>query len=265
MARFRPSDSLGSLIRSTAVECPAEMDFVQLGEWLLSFSDQDRDLLRHTREFRDFTDAACRLEQAKQIVKNWNVNEDIAKAKDRSVESKRSFLQYLLSDEALLCVFDFLESHSLVHASATCTRLRDLSYQNARSRCTEIERERQLTNVMQLLRAKEQIEGLGSQSDLYREEGTLVEPASLSTVRIPTLLLSRRVEVSRAGDPDYNGVYFCTGCNGNGYVFTKPRYPSRRVPTTESQTDEAGHQSREISDGSQSLKCIFSKNFSGQV
>ena len=40
----------------------------------------------------------------------------------------------------------------------------------------------------------------------------------------------RRIKVSGAGDPEFNGIYFCTGCNGNGFLFTKPRTPERRVP-----------------------------------
>jgi hypothetical protein len=58
---------------------------------------------------------------------------------------------------------------------------------------------------MQLLRAKEQIEGVGSGIDENH-------------VRVPILLLSRRMLVTDAGDPEYDGIYFCTGCNGNGFV-----------------------------------------------
>jgi hypothetical protein len=68
---------------------------------------------------------------------------------------------------------------------------------------------------MKLLRAKEHIDGIGH--SLYN-----------CHVRVPMLLLSRRILVTNAGDPEYNGVYFCTSSNGNGFVFTKPRSPEQR-------------------------------------
>jgi len=68
---------------------------------------------------------------------------------------------------------------------------------------------------MKMLRAREQIEGIC--------------PKVAPFVRVPMLGLSRRVEVKSAGDDEYNGIYFCTGCNGNGFIFTKPRVPERRV------------------------------------
>ena len=70
---------------------------------------------------------------------------------------------------------------------------------------------------MHLLRAYEQAEG--------------ISPRAGPFVRMPFLGLPRRVEVSRCGDEEFNGIYFCTGCNGNGFVFTKPREPRRRVRT----------------------------------
>jgi hypothetical protein len=68
---------------------------------------------------------------------------------------------------------------------------------------------------MKLLRAKEQIDGIGH--SLFN-----------CHVRVPMLLLSRRILVTNAGDPEYNGVYICTSSNGNGFVFTKPRSPEQR-------------------------------------
>lgn len=68
-----------------------------------------------------------------------------------------------------------------------------------------------------MLRAQEQIDGVGP-----REEAGPFVP-------IPMLGLRRRIKVSGAGDPEYNGIYFCTGSNGNGFLFTKPRSPERRV------------------------------------
>jgi hypothetical protein len=74
---------------------------------------------------------------------------------------------------------------------------------------------------MRMLRASEQIDGVGQREGSF---GPFVP--------IPMLGLGRRVRVIGAGDPEYDGVYFCTGCNGNGFLFTKPRWPERRVTTT---------------------------------
>jgi len=63
---------------------------------------------------------------------------------------------------------------------------------------------------MQMLRAQEQIDG--------------VRPSEPPFVRVPMLGLKRRMLVTQAGDVEYNGIYFCTQVNGNGYVFTKPRF-----------------------------------------
>jgi len=65
---------------------------------------------------------------------------------------------------------------------------------------------------MMLLRAKEQAEG--------------VIPESVS-VRVPLLSLQGRIVVRDAGDEDYNGIYHCTGTNGNGFLFSKPRFHQR--------------------------------------
>lgn len=90
---------------------------------------------------------------------------------------------------------------------------------------------RVLADPMRMLRAKEQIEGVGPTrrrnsggSGNDTEDGWRVP-----FVRVPMLGLSRRVVVTGAGDEEYNGVYFCTGSNGNGFLFTKPRVPERRV------------------------------------
>lgn len=70
---------------------------------------------------------------------------------------------------------------------------------------------------MQLLRAYEQAEG--------------ISPRTGPFVRMPFLGLPRRVSVNGCEDEEFNGIYFCTGCNGNGFVFTKPREPRRRIRT----------------------------------
>ncbi len=70
------------------------------------------------------------------------------------------------------------------------------------------------SQIMKLLRAKEQIQG--------------INPYMKPTVQIPLLGLPRRIHVSNCGDEEYNGIYFCTGSNGNGFLFTKPRTRRRR-------------------------------------
>lgn len=241
-------------------ENSSEVDLVRVGQWIVSLSSHDQVLLRHTREFKDFVDATCRLEKAQRNIQTWDGLNDTSEAKDLSIHSTRSFLQCTLSEEAVLGVLDFLESYSLVQIATTCTRLRDLAYRNARARCKEMERERQLTDVMCLLRAKEQIEGLDSGSNLF---GLNVSPVSgtLPSVRIPTLLPGRRVLVTGAGDADFNGIYFCTGCNGNGFVFTKPRCPFQRI----SQRAWNLNKKEENIHGFRNLNCIFARRFSGQV
>jgi len=64
--------------------------------------------------------------------------------------------------------------------------------------------------VIKLLRVKEHMLGIA--------------PNHRPIVRVPLLGLKRRVIVSGAGDEEYNGIYFCTGFNGNGFEFTKPRF-----------------------------------------
>lgn len=129
-----------------------------------------------------------------------------------------AFLQH--TDDVILRVFEFLECQSLIRASLTCSRFHQLAHRGATQRTYHIARTRQLHNVMQLLRAHEQI---------FDEEDHTNEIATVGHVRVPMLLLGRRILVTNAGDPEYNGLYYCTSANGNGFVFTKPRYPIRRA------------------------------------
>ena len=122
---------------------------------------------------------------------------------------------------------------------------------------------------MQLLRAKEQIDGVGNVTPNIM--GNL--QADTCHVRVPTLLLSRRVLVSNCGDAEFNGVFYCTGSNGNGFVFTKPRYPEQRVLRSEQASrmilpDEVFLDSRlesEVTQPGQLLRCIIAKRFSNEV
>eukprot|EP00584_Thalassiosira_punctigera_P006558 CAMPEP_0172537704 /NCGR_PEP_ID=MMETSP1067-20121228/9259_1 /TAXON_ID=265564 ORGANISM="Thalassiosira punctigera, Strain Tpunct2005C2" /NCGR_SAMPLE_ID=MMETSP1067 /ASSEMBLY_ACC=CAM_ASM_000444 /LENGTH=521 /DNA_ID=CAMNT_0013323059 /DNA_START=115 /DNA_END=1680 /DNA_ORIENTATION=- len=128
-----------------------------------------------------------------------------------------SFLQHLAVDDVLLRIFEFIDCSSLVRTGTTCHRFRELTTRSAEQRTQRLADGRLLRSAMKMLRAQEQIEGVGP-----REEAGPFVP-------IPMLGLRRRVKVVGAGDPEYNGIYFCTGSNGNGFLFTKPRSPERRV------------------------------------
>mmetsp|Transcript_36708 Transcript_36708/g.77031 ORF Transcript_36708/g.77031 Transcript_36708/m.77031 type:complete len:520 (-) Transcript_36708:276-1835(-) len=128
-----------------------------------------------------------------------------------------SFLQHLAVDDVLLRIFEFIDCSSLVRTGTSCHRFRELTTRSAEQRTQRLADGRLLRSAMKMLRAQEQIEGVGP-----REEAGPFVP-------IPMLGLPRRVKVVGAGDPEYNGIYFCTGSNGNGFLFTKPRSPERRV------------------------------------
>mmetsp|Transcript_19735 Transcript_19735/g.34766 ORF Transcript_19735/g.34766 Transcript_19735/m.34766 type:complete len:502 (-) Transcript_19735:423-1928(-) len=128
-----------------------------------------------------------------------------------------SFLQHLAVDDVLLRIFEFIDCSSLVRTGTTCHRFHELTTRSAEQRTQRLADGRLLRSAMKMLRAQEQIEGVGP-----REEAGPFVP-------IPMLGLRRRVKVSGAGDPEYNGIYFCTGSNGNGFLFTKPRSPERRA------------------------------------
>ena len=128
-----------------------------------------------------------------------------------------SFLQHLAVDDVLLRIFEFIDCFSLVRTGTTCHRFHELTLRSAEQRTHRLADGRLLRSAMKMLRAQEQIDGVGP-----REEGGPFVP-------IPILGLRRRVKVTGAGDREYNGIYFCTGSNGNGFLFTKPRVPDRRV------------------------------------
>mmetsp|Transcript_51876 Transcript_51876/g.155688 ORF Transcript_51876/g.155688 Transcript_51876/m.155688 type:complete len:471 (-) Transcript_51876:219-1631(-) len=142
-----------------------------------------------------------------------------------------SFLQHLAVDDVVLSVLSFLDCAALVRTSRTCHRIRSLTRRSASQRTHDMAGTRVLADPMRMLRAKEQIEGVGPTR--RRSSGGVGEDTEdgwrVPFVRVPMLGLSRRVEVNGAGDEEYNGVYFCTGSNGNGFLFTKPRVPERRV------------------------------------
>ena len=172
-----------------------------------------------------------------------------------------SFLQHMADDDIIIRAFEFLECQSLVRMSMTCSRFRELAHRSAAQRTYDVAQARQLNSVMKLLRAKEQIDGIGT---------GIRDPH----VRVPVLLLGRRVLVTNAGDPEYNGVYFCTGSNGNGFIFTKPRFPERRILRTQgtlrlreniANADQRGRLESEVAHPGQLLRCIIAKRFSNEV
>ena len=123
-----------------------------------------------------------------------------------------------LTDDILLRILEFLRCKCMIQVSMTCSRFRQLVTKSAIQKTHEISKTRQLGNVMQLLRAKEQI--------YYIQNGSNNRLDFRCSIPVPMLLPRRRVLVTNSGDPEYNGVYYCTDCNGNGFVFSKPRFLS---------------------------------------
>jgi len=200
------------------------------GRWLSSIPRDDVIALRQTPEFDEFLQAFDRLGHAHRRVISMNriqidldaamydesEEEQKVEAENRRRSTSFSFLQHLAVDDVILRIFEYTECQTLSRLSETCSRFRELAHRSAAQRTQYVANTRQLNNAMQLLRAKEQIDGVG------------VFP-HYCHVRVPMLLLGRRVIVTNAGDAEYNGVYFCTEVSGNGYVFTKPRSPDQRV------------------------------------
>jgi len=113
-----------------------------------------------------------------------------------------------------------------------------------------------LGSAMRMLRAKEQMEG--------------IRPDRPPFVSVPILGLYRRIHVSHSGDPEYNGIYFCTGSNGNGFVFTKPRFSERRrLRYLANGVDDARNSKVAAAAAAEEegylLRCIISKRFSNET
>jgi hypothetical protein len=277
------------------------LNLFDCGRCLLSMSVEDATLIEQSREYREFARMISYMQQARwtRLTKLYDSEQGggINNNKDRCslqleqkgnetekdgtsscssmngvvvshfapLNQRKSFLQHEAADDLILKIFDFLGCVDLVRASITCSRLHTLVGRNAKGRTNQLARERQLENVLQLLRAQEQMEGIGTGPyDTF--------------VPIPTLLLSRRIVVTNSGDPEYNGVYCCTGTNGNGFVFTKPRQPPTRVPLIDllqptSATNIPGITSgsdsslleAEVAQPGQLLRCIIAKRFSNDV
>jgi hypothetical protein len=193
------------------------------GRWLLSIPRDDVVALRRTPEYADFLKTFEKLGQAHRRVLAMNDTE-----LDKSVPDGFSFLQHMAVDDVVLRVLEWLECQSLIRTSKTCSRFRELAQRSATQRTYDIAKSRQLNHVMKLLRAKEEIDGSSS--------GTIIEDIHHCHVPVPILGLEKRIIVTDAGDPEFNGVYYCTGCDTNGFFFTKPRNRELRATTTNAVT-----------------------------
>lgn len=242
-----PNISLGSMFEAA--------------QFLLSIPAEEVNLLQHTREYHNFLGS---LECLKQAYQRQIASPDRGPSSPPVLDAERSnntaaalevdassFLQRDASSELVGNIMDFLECRDLVRAGSTCVRLRAVCHRNAEQRCPAKLRRRQLSS-MQLLRCAEQMEGVSVQA---ADDGPRVP--------CPILLPAKRIRVSNCGDFDYNGIYFCTDIDCNGFIFTKPRSPRRRVPAgargATSQPGGATSQPGEL------LRCVIAKRFSGAV
>jgi len=268
--------------------CPLD----QAAEFLLSIPAEEAVLLKQTREFHSFLRSLERLKQAHQRITpapspqqhqqdascmfpndhgsttsaadEWiphltpedsNTSTSSGMIVETAPFDEKSFLQTDASDDVLHRIMDYLESCDLVRAGTTCRRYHHLIHRHVERKCPAKMRQRQLSNTMQLLRCAEQMDGVAAQ----QPSGAA---AVVPHVPFPLLLPNRRIVVTECGDFEYNGVYFCTGCNGNGFVFTKPRSPRRRVPdggVRHDDDDARHHQPGEL------LRCVIAKRFSEAV
>lgn len=251
-----------------------------IGRWLQSICSDDIVALRQTSAYQDFLRAFDRLGRTHRRVVAMNrsimevdeVANEQRKNPSKNMIAHFSFLQQLAGDDVVLRVFEFLECHSLVRTSATCSRFRDLATASATQRTRRIALTRQLDHVMKLLRAKEHVEGVAGS-----------EPHDCH-ISVPLLGMRQRIIVTDAGDPEYNGIYHCTGTNGNGYVFTKPRNSTSRTTVSEAtftntEMDFVGIQTTdpilreqaktlcwdEAVEPGKLLRCIIAKRFSNEV
>ena len=106
-----------------------------------------------------------------------------------------------------------MECLFLVPLCATCHRFRDLYTHLAKQYTHGLHADcRLLGNTMRMLCAQEQIKGMGPWEGGFGPFVPLLMPGQ-----------PRRMRVLGGGNLEYNGIYFCTGCNGNSFLFMKPR------------------------------------------
>jgi hypothetical protein len=221
-----------SAITSNSSDSKQQLERCQ--QWLAGISSKEARFMPGWQEYQEFMRAFKVLEQAHRR----NQDNEVA---------RQSLLHH--DDHILLRVLDFLDSQSLVRVTACCSRLRVLARRSAQQRTLYFARTRQLTHELQLLRAIEQMEGYNA-PDL-----------AVRVVRTPILLLERRVVVTECGDAEFNGIYYCTGCDANGFVFTKPRAFKQRTEGVDEQIKDNFSMSRPAP----LLQCIISKSFSEEV
>jgi len=206
-------------LRSSSSSTFDRDELEKCGHWLVSIPRDDVMALRKTPEYNDFIKAFDKLGHAHRSVLLATTNKvEGTMQLEHAQHSSFSFLQHMAVDDVVLRVMEFLECRSLIRASSTCSRFHNLTHKSATQRTHQIGKERQLDHIFKLLRAKEEIDGSATLEDCY--------------VPVPMLGLPKRVLVTEAGDPEFNGIYYCTGCDGNGYLFTKPRNGQARQATT---------------------------------
>ena len=175
-----------------------------------------------------------------------------------------------LEDHLWLGIFQWLNAHELARSILpTCRAWRRLVYQHVasirrrrRQHCLErfgggtpvlsspsISSSTRAWAILssplsplQWLRALEQVQGLWSHES----------SRGIPRIPIPTLLLPHAICVSYAGDEDYNGIYHCTSCHANGFVFTKPRRRRPRLRHQHNHHDKV-------------LQCCIARRFSHQT
>jgi len=209
--------------------------------------------LTQTPEYSAFLHAFEKLEQA---------HREIASSR-REIgleDHTESILQCISDDDVALRICEFLNCQNLVTLSETCNRFHSLCNLSAKQKTARMNGSFYLESYMKLLRAKEQTEGI---------------LPHCRSVRVPLLGLKRKVIVSECGDPDYNGIYFCTGSNDNGFLFSKPRFNCIGWQRRRRRTDgEPGKpptvkvQGEEIfpeNNPDRFLRCIVSKRFSDET
>jgi F-box-like len=241
----------------SAHDAPLVRSVALLQSILVASNDTRPPWIVHTREYRAFVLALEQLESVhRNISTSWNESADVSRS---SPGPSLSFLQYVATDDILLRIFRYVDCGSVVNAGRTCTRFRDLANAHAVEMSRPMAARRQLASPMALWKAYEQVVMGGYAVSRHA-------PIPARVVPIPTLLLSKCVRVRACGDAEYNGIYHCTGCNGNGYVFTKPRYPIQHRPVVD-HTDPSVEDTAEChgAEHGQPLRCILAKRFSEEV
>mmetsp|Transcript_4267 Transcript_4267/g.4690 ORF Transcript_4267/g.4690 Transcript_4267/m.4690 type:complete len:373 (+) Transcript_4267:132-1250(+) len=210
---------MNSTLRSSSNTTFDRDELEKCGHWLVSIPRDDVMALRETPEYEDFLRVFEKLGHAHRSVLLATTNKlEGTMQLEHQQDSSFSFLQHMAVDDVVLRIMEFLECRSLIRSSTTCSRFRDLTHKSATQRTHQFGKERQLDHVFKLLRAKEEIDGSATLQDC--------------NMPVPMLGLPKRVLVTEAGDPDFNGIYYCTGCDGNGYIFTKPRNDKPRRAIT---------------------------------